>query len=161
MKLYGKGTALGIILNDAGLGFFPERQPNSALALLVTKRGKEDLWPIGWMPKLSLNKSIPMFYKRVPVSLPNVSLTRVFVAIENETRIPVHVDHHYIKAKGQDFEEMKIEVKPRQMSWNSVIRNVTVRNRLNYDVRVDELGKPFVWVSTTEVIQRRKERFRK
>ena len=160
LKLYGRGAALAILLNDAGLGFYPERAPSGSVELLIAKRSRVDMWPIGWPPKLSLAKTIPEFYKRVPVSLPNVTLTRVFGAIEANTKIPILIDHYQIKAKGQEFDKMKVEVKPRKMSWNSVIRTVTVKNRLNYDVRVDELGKTFVWVSTQEIIKAGKDRFK-
>ena len=160
LKLYGRGAALAILLNDAGLGFYPERAPSGSVELLIAKRSRVDMWPIGWPPKLSLAKTIPEFYKRVPVSLPNVTLTRVFGAIEANTKIPILIDHYQIKAKGQEFDKMKVEVKPRKMSWNSVIRTVTVKSRLNYDVRVDELGKTFVWVSTQEIIKAGKDRFK-
>ncbi|MFK7818126.1 MAG: hypothetical protein AB8G99_05375 [Planctomycetaceae bacterium] len=161
LQLYGRGASLAILLNDIGLGFLPERQPNGSLALLITKQAKEPLWPIGWQPTLSLAKTIPNFYKRIDVSLPKVKLTRVFSAVSSSTKIPIFVDQYHIKAKGQQFEQMMVEVKPTKMSWFAVMRKVTVRNRLNFDIRIDELGKPFIWVSTTEVIQRRKDRFRK
>lgn len=160
LKLYGRGTALAIVLNDAGLGFIPQRQPDGSVALLVIKPGREPLWPIGWPPKISPAKTMREFYARVDVSLPNVTLTRVFEAIEASTQIPIFVDYRAIKAKGLEFEEMRVEIKPRKMSWNNVIRTVSIKNRLNYDLRVDELGKPFIWVSTQEVIRARKDRFR-
>ena len=161
LRLYGRGTALGIILNEAGLGFLPQRQPNGTLGLLITKQSKEPLWPIGWLPTLSLNKTVPQFYKQKDVSLPNVSLTRVFKAVEGNTKIPIIVDHYHIRAKGQELEKMMAKVNPRKMSMNRVIRTVTVQNRIGFDVRIDEIGKPFIWISTTEVINRRKDRFKK
>ena len=160
LQLYGRGAALAILLNDAGLGFLPERQPDGSMALLVTKTMKEPLWPIGWQPKLSLAKTIPNFYKRIDVSLPKVKLTRVFSAVSASTKVPIFVDHFAIKAKGQQFDKMMVEIKPTKMSWYAVMRKVTVKNRMNFDIRIDELGKPFIWVSTTEVIKRRKDRFR-
>ena len=161
LQKFGKGTALAIMLNDAGLGFLPERQGDGSVTLLVTKKGQKALWPIGWPAKVSLSRTMPHFYKKVDVSLPKVSLTRVFSAVEKSTKVPILVDYTELKKKSQDFETMKADIRPRKMSWNSVIRTVSVKNRMNYDARVDELGSPFVWVSTNEVIKAWDTRFKK
>lgn len=161
LRLFGRGTVLGVLLADAGLGFVPRRQPDGSIAVLITNRNKSDHWPVGWLPQLSIAKTLPSFYKRIDVSLPNVSLTRVFSAIESSQKLPILVDHHHIKAKGQEFDKMKVEIRPRKMSWNNVIRTATTKNRLSYEVRVDELGKPFVWVSTNERIKTWRGRFKK
>lgn len=159
LNKFGKGTALAIMLNDAGLGFLPERQGDGTVTLLVVKKGQRALWPIGWPPKVSLSRTMPHFYKKTDVSLPKVSLTRVFSAVEKQTKVPILVDYPTLKAKGLDFEKMQADVRPRRMSWNSVIRTVSIQNRMNYDARVDEQGSPFVWVSSNDVIKAWDKRF--
>ncbi len=158
---FSRGTAMAILLNDAGLGFFPRRQPNGSLQLVISKPAEgEPFWPIGWDPSQSLARTIPGFYKPVDVELPNVSLSRVFAAISERTGVPVLVDTFHLRASGLDFESMKVEIPAKKLSWNRVVQAAATRNRLASDTRIDELGKPFVWITTPQIQRARSERFR-
>lgn len=158
LKLIGRPTALAMVLNDAGLGFYPQRQPNGSVSLRIAKQSSEPHWPVGWRPKLSVARTVPGFFNQIEVELPDIGLERLFGTISERTQVPIRVDHYHIRAKGLEFDKMKIRVDRRKMSWNRVVQTASIRNRLNYDIRVDELGKPFVWVSTPEVIKARRDR---
>ena len=48
-----EGTALAALLNEFGLGFHPQRTPQSKLELAIVKLGPQaNVWPVGW-PSLS------------------------------------------------------------------------------------------------------------
>lgn len=163
---YSLGTALAMALNDHGLGFFPQRQPNGKVDLLIVPQSGKRLWPLGWEPRNSLSKTAPGFFQRVPVKLNKVRLSDLFPVITKRTQIPIFVDHFQIRKKGMDYKAMRITIessdptRERKLSWNRVIQTATVKNRLNHELRIDELGKPFVWVTTPEIVRARRERFR-
>jgi hypothetical protein len=148
VKGFSKGTALAIVLNDYGLGFHPLRKPAGTIELVVEPlRTAKQPWPVGWEPKEPLPKTAPALYEMVPIDLDNVPLMDVLNAVSVQTKIPIRFDHYRIEAFGVDPATARVSYPPKKTSLSILVRNLTSQHKLLRDVKIDEQGHPFLWIT--------------
>jgi hypothetical protein len=148
LKGHSKGTAMALALHEYGLGFRPLRTPNGGLELSIESRDKvTDVWPIGWDLKQQRAKTAPRFFKLVPVELDKVNLVDALDGIAAVTDVPIHLDHFDIEARGIDVDKIVISYPAKKTSWSLLLRSITTPYKLTRKFRVDEKGRPFVWVT--------------
>ncbi len=149
VKGHSLGTSLAMILRDHGLGFRPNRTPSGAIELVVdplTVAG--DAWPVGWDLKESRPKTAPKMFRLIPVELDKVKFLDVLNAISVKTGIPIHLDYYAISAKGISPDKLVVSYARRMTSWSILLRGIASYNKLSRQLRIDEAGKPFYWIST-------------
>lgn len=143
------GTALALILHDYGLGYRPLRTPQGAIELAVDPLSqKVPSWPAGWEPKLSRPKTAPKLFELIPVELEKSKLVDVLHAVSVKTGVPIHVDYHALQGRGIDVEKLVVSYPARKASWSLLLRGITAKHKLSRTLKIDELGRPFVWIST-------------
>lgn len=148
VKGHSRGTALALILRDAGLGFRPLRTPSGSVELVIDPLSvAKDAWPVGWKPKLSRPKTAPSLFVPGPVSLENVKLVDIFHAVSVKTGIPVHVDYYAAARHRIDVNGLRVSYPPRKVSSSVLLRDLCALHKLSRELRIDERGTPFVWVT--------------
>jgi hypothetical protein len=148
LKGHSKGTALALALREYGLGFRPLRMPNGGLELSIESRDKvSEVWPIGWELRTQRSKTAPQFFKLVPVELDKVNLVDALIGIATVTDVPIHLNHFDIEARGIDVDKIVISYPPKRTSWSLLLRSITTPYKLTRKFRIDENGRPFVWVT--------------
>ncbi len=149
---FSKGTAFAILLNDYGLGFKPVRTPAGGIEIAVEPLQKTtEVWPVGWRLKDSRQKTAPGMFTLVPIDLENIALMDVLNAVSVKAKIPVRFDHYRIEAHKLDLAKIKVNYPPRQTSFSLMLRGVTNPHLLAYDLKIDELGQPFIWITTLKL----------
>lgn len=149
---FSKGTALALVLNEYGLGFQPTRTPEGGLELLIEPQSRNiKVWPLGWEPKDTLQRTAPKLYTLVPVELNDLSLPDVLHAISIKTDVPIRFDYYRIEAQKIDVAAIRVSHPYRKTSWSLLLRGVTNPHRLTRDLRIDELGQPLVLITTVKV----------
>ncbi len=149
---FSRGTALAMLLNDYGLGFKPVRTPAGQIEIAIEPLQKTtQVWPVGWQLKDSRQKTAPALFTLVPIDLENVALTDVLNAVSVKSKLPVRYDHYRIEAHNLDMSKMMVNYRPRQTSYSLLLRGITNPNLLEYDLKIDELGQPFIWISTLKL----------
>jgi hypothetical protein len=146
------GTALAMLVGDYGLGFRPQRQPDGSIELVVDPlKEKTSVWPVGWEPKESRQRTFPTLFELVPVDLDDVKLTDLLHAVSVKTGVPMHFDHYRIEASGIKLDEIVVQYPPRTTSWSLLLSGVTYPHRLTRELRIDERGQAFVWITTLKI----------
>lgn len=149
LKGRARGTALALALADYGLGFRPLRTPRGEIELVVEPLNTTgELWPVGWEFKDSRLKTAPGLFKLKPVELADVKLIDVLNAVEKQSGVPIFLDRHRIEAAGVDLEKVRVSHPRRQTSFSLLLRAVTNPHKLTRELRIDETGQPFVWITT-------------
>lgn len=149
---FSRGTALAMLLNEYGLGFKPVRTPSGEIEIAVEPLQKTtEVWPVGWQLKDTRQKTAPALFSLVPIDLENVALMDVMNAVSVKSKIPVRYDHYRIEAHNLDLSKMMVNYPPRQTSFSLLLRGVTNPNLLEYDLKIDELGQPFIWITTLKL----------
>lgn len=149
---FSRGTAFAMVLNEYGLGFQPTRTPAGEIEIIVVPiQETTKVWPVGWQLKDSRQKTAPSLFTLVPIELDNVALLDVLNAVSVKSKVPVRYDHWRIEANRLDLDNMRVSYPSRQTSFSLLLRGVTNRNLLAYDLKIDELGQPFVWIKPLQL----------
>ncbi len=145
---FSQGTALAIMLREQNLGFRPRRTPDGSLELVVeTINADAKLWPVGWDPKDAPIETAPVLFKLLPVNLQDVSLLDLLATIEAKTNIPMRLDLSAIERQRIDLDEIRVDHPSRTTSWSLLIRRITAKSGLVRDLKIDERGRPFMWIT--------------
>ena len=149
LKGMSLGTGLAVLLNDYGLGFRPLRTPDGSIEIAVDPlKVTTDVWPIGWDLKLGRAQTAPALFQLIPIALDDVRLVDVLDAVAVKTEVPVLTDHYRIEGHGIPLDTLRVSYPQRKSSWSQLLRAVTNPHRLTRRLRIDELGHPFVWITT-------------
>lgn len=144
---FSRGTAFAMLLNDYGLGFRPARTPSGDIEITIEPiRETTKIWPVGWQLKDSRQKTAPGLFQLVPIDLEDVALMDVLNAVTVKSKVPVRYDHYRIEANGLNLDNIRVNYPPRQTSFSLLLRGITNPNLLAYDLKIDELGQPFIWI---------------
>ena len=89
-----------------------------------------------------------MFEDIKNVEIRNYNLRGAFGAISKRAETPFLYDYNSLAASGADLEKMKGTLVKDRMSAMRVMRYLTLKARpkLQTDLRLDESGKPFLWI---------------
>lgn len=153
LKGLSRGTVLGIVLNNAGLGVHPGRTPAGRLEMVATPlRDDAAKWPIGWPLSRAPLHIAPKIVEVVEVDLDDKPLLDVLDGVAAATKIPVLVDTWRIRQADIDLDEFRVTQAPKKMTWSGFLDRATFP-KLMREIVVDENGKPFVWITTRTVKQ--------
>jgi hypothetical protein len=154
------GTSLAYLLRPAGLAMVPSRvegRSGSAAATIgvaiVRATSSEEIWPIGWPPVKSPPDLVPEMYQFLEVNVQGVSASRVVQAVQERLGIPVLWDYNALARWGVDPARSAVRFPQRSTSYAQLLRHCLFQAGLKYELRVDEAGKPFLWITTTKPIQ--------
>lgn len=145
-----RGTALACLLEDAGLGFRPQRTPAGGVELIVYPLSAiKDPWPMGWPlePSKPRNEIAPGYFKSGAVDFEQQPLTAVLEAIAERAGLPILLDHPRCEAKKIDPAEAKVSHPKKTLAYALVVNTVVHQVRLTASLKLDEAGKPFVQIA--------------
>ncbi|MCH7686461.1 MAG: hypothetical protein IH899_07240 [Planctomycetes bacterium] len=159
VKTLSKGTSLAILLREQGFGFRPLRTPSGSIELVVEPFSKTtDLWPVGWpLPEtLPRFKAFPSLFKITPIEFKDLQLTDLLDSVSAKTGHMIILDRDHLMQKGIDADKLLVSFPYRKISWALMLRRVTAPHHLRREYRLDERGRPFIWITTLELRASRK-----
>jgi hypothetical protein len=154
------GTGLAMMLRQRGLVLRPEKlrgQPVVYRIELVesvddSTLGKTDdhqmsHWPIGWELQVSPGKAAPSLLEYLNAEIDGYTLEETIAAIRPRLRIPLFLDHAALAAHQIDPAKIQVRMARTRTFYKRVIDRVLAQARLGSQLRVDEAGAPFLWIS--------------
>jgi hypothetical protein len=69
-------------------------------------------------------------------------------AIQSRLEMPFLYDHNKLVRDRIDPAEIKVALPGRRIHYNKIIRQLLFQAKLTSDLRVDEAGAPFLWITT-------------
>lgn len=142
-----EGTALAGLLNEFGLGFYPQRTPSSKLELAVVNLSSgQHVWPVGWPLADDPPKIAPELFKTGDVELTDEPILDVLQAVGDLIKVPVVIDDYGLKSTGINLQEVKVSHKPKRTVWSAALKHVCFQARCKWELRIDEAGHPLLWV---------------
>lgn len=142
------GTAMAAALRPLGLVLAPQRNQGEAMRIrIVPSHLTEEFWPVGWPPEKSLRETFPKLYEKIPVRIRNYTLASTLPAIARMMESPFLYDANSIAENAIQLDQIRITMEADQMTFLSILSRVFGQSRgMDYEIRVDEAGKPFVWI---------------
>ncbi len=145
------GTALACILRPIGYCMVPH-ESGDTLAYTVRKADLDkEIWPIGW-PAENGPKVLPGIYEFHNVNISNVPAAKVLAAIGKQLGVPVLYDHNAMARYGIELEKTSLSHPQARTTYSVALRRMLGKVGLKFELRVDEAGKPFLWVSTMKPV---------
>lgn len=145
---FSAGTAMAIALRSAGLGISPEREVGGNQYLMVAPLTEErQFWPLGWAPTDNPANTAPTLFQFIEVEIMDTPLTEAVTAIGDRVQVPILLDHSRIALQEIDLAEAKVKFPKRRTFYKNILDTLLFQAKLTMDLKVDENGKPFLWVT--------------
>ncbi len=159
---FSKGTALAIALAQFGLGFRPLQNPDAGGGYLIeVELGNEssNLWPVGWKTKEAMSTILPNYYKSIEVDVEDVEVGGFIKAVADKLQVAAFQSSWELNAAQLNLNELKYSRKPDKVSPSRILMLLGDKFQLGLDVRTDESGKCFLWVTTRQDFLAFRKRF--
>ena len=120
--------------------------------LLVKAKPNTEAWPIGWEPEEHRSKLVPGLFEFINVNVRGVAVTQVLDTVTQRLEVPALIDYNALARHGFEPEKALVNHPERRTSFTLLLRRTLYQAGLKSEVRVDEAGKPFLWVTTVKPI---------
>ena len=147
------GTVLAILLRDQDLAFYPQPEQGRGVKLKITlaKDAKES-WPPGWPVEEAPVNAFPKMFQRIPLQVNQTPLASVLAAIQRRLDIPFVIDPAAVKDREGnpvDLSKMLVSYNKKKTSYALALSKLLLqaKPRLRHEIRQDETGKRFLWIT--------------
>lgn len=149
LKGLSSGTALAAALRPAGLVLEPQRPTGGEIRYRIGKpaSGRES-WPVGWKPQEANAKVLPQRFESIDVEISETPLTEALDSIAEQLKVAMLYDHNALALHGIDPGKVLVKLPPKKLSYSLIIQKILGPARLKCELRVDEAGQPFYWITT-------------
>ncbi len=155
-----KGTVLAIVLAQFGLGFRPQVATEGGYILEIDAGDESsNLWPVGWKTKEAINVAVPEIFKPLPVDLEDVPVSAIVDVLSDRLKVPSFYSTAALNRAKIDASELRYTRKPEKIPPSRLMSLLGDRFQMGMDVRTDESGKCFLWVTTKDDYQAFRKRF--
>ena len=156
------GTGAAMLLRSRGLVLRPEKTRGQPVVLRIaavdaversiSPAGKSAdklmrSWPIGWEPEQSPGKTAPSLFEYLNAEIDGYTLEETLAAVAPRLKIPMYLDHAILAANQIEPAKIRVKLARSRTIYKLIIDRVLSQARLGSQVRVDEAGTPFLWVT--------------
>jgi hypothetical protein len=150
------GTGLAILVRNYGLAMRPEkllgepvvyRISLAARDVATAKTNYSDTWPIGAESNKSPRDLAPVMMESLNVEIDGYTLAEAIDAIGPRIKIPIYWDHNILAAAHIDPTAFKVSVPKTRTYYKRVLDRVLSQAHLASQLRTDEAGTPFLWIT--------------
>ena len=142
------GTALVAIARPVSGVLVPRLVDGNLELQLTTAKEGEQTWPIGWPPsEKDEGKVIPPLFEFINVEIDNTPAEEALSAIQSRLKTPFLYDHNNMTRDRIDLSK-KVKVPAGKTFFRKILDKVAFQAGLKCEVRLDDSGKPIIWVTT-------------
>jgi hypothetical protein len=143
------GTALAAVLRPLGLVLTLTRTERGDPYLRIAdSRDAKEHWPVGWPSKKPARDTLPDLYKFLNVEVKDTPVGESLEAVRARLNVPLLVDQNSLARQDVDLKTTKVTLPKMNTFYASILERLLFQAKLKYEVRVDEAGQPFLWVTT-------------
>jgi hypothetical protein len=145
-----RGTAAAYALREAGLALAPlrPRGPGAAVGLAVVPAAEaEHAWPVGWRAAATPKTLAPQMFRVTTIEITGYTLAQTMTALGPHLGVPLLVDRPQLARLGIVPAEAAVEVKRGKTYVKKAFDQALARAKLASELRVDERGTPFLWIT--------------
>ena len=143
------GTALAAILRPAGAVLQPRRPVGEKPYYFLTRAGKSvEAWPVGWPAEKTDRELLPILFDFLNVEIDGISAAKAIAAIQGRLKVPLLFDYNSLLAEGIELDDVEVKVPGNRSYYNRVFDRVLFQAKAKKEVRVDESGRPFLWITS-------------
>ncbi len=142
------GTSLAAALRPIGLVLAPEKPRGGKVRLAISDvREVEESWPVGWPPQETPKQIAPKLYEYLTIEIQETALSEAINAIQGRVDTRFLYDHNGIAREKIDVTSVNVSYPKKRVQYLRVLEQVLFQAGLKSEVRLDEAGKAFLWIS--------------
>ncbi|MEM6330164.1 MAG: hypothetical protein AAF790_07940 [Planctomycetota bacterium] len=151
------GTALAVAAKQRGLIVVPVKPRGRPveLHLRVARRDAraaerqedEESWPVGYEVKGPPRPVAPDLMQAINVEIDGFTLAEAVAAVTPRLKLPVLWDHDALASHRIDPAEVSVRLPRAKLSYKRILEKLLFQARLRGQLRTDEAGAPFFWIS--------------
>lgn len=142
------GTALAVALRQEGLALRPEKPSGEPLRMVVEReRPQVDQWPVGWKPKGSPRLLAPKMFEFLTIEVDGYSLSKAIEALEPRLGVDAIYDERILTERDIQPEDIQVKLPSGKTYLKRAVDRLLSQARLAGELRVDEQGRPFLWIT--------------
>ncbi len=150
LKGISAGTALAAALRPAGLSFVPKpRGPGRYQLSIVRTRSAKEHWPVGWPPLLRPTQFAPGLMVFATIEARNKPLVPVLRSISQRTNVPYLLDHNSLALAGIEPSKLRVDLPRHRTFYKNHLDRMLRPLKLKAELKMDEAGKPLLWITTS------------
>jgi len=143
------GTVLAYVLHEAEMTLVPRPSGEAdAEYAVVAARPGQKAWPVGWEAEDARREVLPVLFEFLNVNIEGVSVAKALEAIAGRMEVPVLLDHRAMKKHDIEPEKVQAQLPRSRTTYSLLLGKVLFQARLKFEVRLDDAGRPFLWVTT-------------
>lgn len=143
---FSAGTVIAAALRPLELVIVP-RSVGGRVELFVTKDTVKESWPVGWKSKIKPDELIPKYFESLPIDIEKTPIEDVTTAIEQRLETPIRYDRALLGVLEMHPESTLVSYTSDRAMYVRILKIGLFRAGMKHEIRVDERGKPFLWVS--------------
>lgn len=144
-----KGTIIAYVLRPAGLALVPRESNGRLYYSIETGQRNVKQWPIGTKVEKLEVEVLPDILKKIPANMRAVPLRDAVDSISERIDVPMLYDLNAMARYGVDPDTAKVTVTAEKITYLSLLNRILRTHKLKAELRMDENGEPFFWVTTT------------
>jgi hypothetical protein len=156
------GTGLAMLLRNYGLVLRPVKTRGRPVAFSIGPADGTDVsqstlglsddlkmrdWPIGWRPDRLGSEIAPALFEPRNAEIEGYALDETLAAIQSRVSIPFYLDRAALRAKKINPADIQVRLARTRSSYMRVLDRVLAQAGLHCQLRVDEAGTPFLWIT--------------
>jgi hypothetical protein len=142
------GTGLAILLNNAGLALKPEKPRGAAVELkIVPLANPTDAWPIGWESPASPRETAPALFEFLNVEIEGYTLQEAVDAIAPRLKLPIYWNRAALAKYKIDPAKLQVHIPKTRTFYKRILDRALAQSHLAAQLRVDEAGTAFLWIT--------------
>jgi hypothetical protein len=147
LKNISSGTALAAILRPLELVFAPQTTAGGT-KLNITREGSvAEAWPVGWPPQGRDREVLPKLFDFLEIEIDGAPIADVLDSVGPRLGTPIIYDDAMLQLKRIDPAKTEVSLPPGRTFYGKILSQSLFNARLDYELRVDERGKPFLWIT--------------
>lgn len=147
------GTAIACVLRPAGYAMVPRAGAGGRVAYAVVRaRPGMEIWPIGWAPEKPARETLPALYEFLSANIQGVSASTALDELAKRLKVPYLLDHNALARHGIDPDKIPVTLPKGRTFYSKILSRVLFQAGLKSELRTDEAGKPFLWITSIKPI---------
>lgn len=141
------GTALAAVLRPLGLVMVPEKSGAQVRLRITEVRSAPQSWPVGWPAQKPPKDTLPEFFRFLNVEINDTPIGDSLDAIRQRLKTPILYDHNGLARQNIDPAKVKVSLPSSKTYYKQIVDRLCSQAKLISEIRVDEAGKPFLWIA--------------
>src|SRR5487761_865285 len=149
------GTAIAYALRSEGLAMLPRLNDRKTPEYAVIRPdGKQTTWPVGWPLEDRKPKDVlPELFESHNAQIDDFPLAEALEAIGERLKTPVLYDHYALSRQGIDVAKVTVKFPASKTWYAKVIDKRLHQAGLTGEWRLDDGGRPLLWVPTLKPVK--------